>query len=245
MIKNKPVIGIIPTYNITNPSNDPYLEQAKFVRMYSEHIKKCGGIPIGLLEENMDEYLSLCDGYLWPGGNVFLRSFCSVINDAIKNHKPVLGICLGMQAITTYFNILEDIENDPNKTIEEIYQSNKNEKPYLIPLKDKEKENHFHCITKDSESINSALHKINIEPNTILSNILKEKTIECVSLHSLTVARIPKSLKVSAKALDDVVEAIEYTENNNLILGVQWHPEIYNDDRLFMWLNESCKNNRK
>ncbi len=36
MIKNKPVIGIIPTYNITNEENDPYMDQAKFVTMYSK-----------------------------------------------------------------------------------------------------------------------------------------------------------------------------------------------------------------
>ena len=40
MIKNKVVIGILPTYNLTNEDNDPYQDRATFVRMYEELIKK-------------------------------------------------------------------------------------------------------------------------------------------------------------------------------------------------------------
>ena len=42
MIKNKPVIGIIPTYNLQNEENDPYLDRASFVRMYEEKIVSSG-----------------------------------------------------------------------------------------------------------------------------------------------------------------------------------------------------------
>ena len=57
MIKNKPVIGIIPTYNLQNEENDPYLDRASFVRMYEEKIVSSGGIPIGLLHQNVEDYL--------------------------------------------------------------------------------------------------------------------------------------------------------------------------------------------
>jgi len=69
MIQNKPVVGILPTYNLKNEQNDPYQDRASFVRMYAEKIKQCGGIPIGLLEQEVSIYKDLCDAYIWPGGN--------------------------------------------------------------------------------------------------------------------------------------------------------------------------------
>ena len=35
MIRNKPVVGILPTYNLTNEANDPYQDRADVRR------KKC------------------------------------------------------------------------------------------------------------------------------------------------------------------------------------------------------------
>ena len=63
---DKPIIGIVPT--IKNQEN-PYQDKSSFVNMYAEKILSSGGIPLGMLTRNVDEYLSICDGYLWPGGN--------------------------------------------------------------------------------------------------------------------------------------------------------------------------------
>lgn len=65
MIRNKPVIGILPTYNLTNEANDPYQDRASFVLMYEEKIVKCGGIPIGLLDQNMEDYLMRWVSMAW------------------------------------------------------------------------------------------------------------------------------------------------------------------------------------
>ena len=83
MIKeSKPIIGILPTFNLTNEENDPYLDTARFVTMYSERITEAGGIPIGILNENVEEYFSICDGYLWCGGEKINSSFNTCILDA-------------------------------------------------------------------------------------------------------------------------------------------------------------------
>ena len=113
MIKGKVVVGILPTYNLKNEDNDPYQDKASFVRMYEQRIIEAGAIPIGLLNNNIENYFDICDAYVWPGGNSIQKDFYKVFEDAIKNHKPFLGICLGMQAMATYFNILED--NKKNK----------------------------------------------------------------------------------------------------------------------------------
>ena len=85
----------------------------------------------------------------------------------------------------------------------------------------------------DIESINKAKHIINISEDSLLYDIYKSNKIEVVSLHSSVVARTSESVKVTGLADDGVVEAIEYGDN---ILGVQFHPEILDDDRIFEWL---------
>ena len=239
MIRNKPVIGILPTYNLTNEANDPYQDRASFVLMYEEKIVKCGGIPIGLLDQNMEDYLSLCDGYLWPGGNKIWPEFYRVIEDAINTHKPLLGICLGMQAITTFFNVLEDKTASKSKTFREVYEEGQKNNPYLTKVEDMTLHNHY--VTKNEETINVAKHLVKIKPNTLLSSLYKEKELFVVSLHSIGVARVSKTLTLSATTKDHLPEAVEYTQKDNSIIGVQWHPEITEDDTLFHWLVASSR----
>jgi len=59
-----------------------------------------------------------------------------------------------------------------------------------------------------------------------------------VSLHSIVINRVPKNFVVSAVAEDNVIEAVEYEDN---ILGVQFHPEIEEDSKIFEWLIEKSK----
>ena len=134
-----------------------------------------------------------------------------------------------MQTINTYFNIQDDL--DEENYYKKVYDKNKKNKPYLVRLLD----DTFHRkhVTKDIESINKAKHVINISEDSLLYDIYKSNKIEVVSLHSSVVARTSESVKVTGLADDGVVEAIEYGDN---ILGVQFHPEILDDDRIFEWL---------
>lgn len=118
MIKGKVVVGIIPTYNSENEENNPYLDRAFFVRMHEQMIVESGAIPIGLLNDDIEKYFDICDAYLWPEGNQIRREFYKVFDDALKKHKPVLGICLGMQAIATFLNIIEDNKKDKKLSFE-------------------------------------------------------------------------------------------------------------------------------
>ena len=235
MIKNKIVVGIIPTYNLTNEDNDPYLDRAYYVRMYEEMIKECGVIPIGLLDEDISIYLDMCDAYLWPGGSKILWNCYPVIDDALKNHKPILGICLGMQAITTYFNILDDSKKS-GLSFKETYDLNKESNPYLKKLDENKVKNHSNYVTKDIDSIENAKHKIIINENSILKSIYNTSEINVASMHGLEVARTCQDLFVSAKSEDGVIEAIEYSKESNHILGIQYHPELIKDKKVFEWL---------
>ena len=241
MIKNKIVVGILPIYNFKNEENDPYQDKAIFVRMYEEMIKESGAIPIGLLDSNMDIYKDVCDAYLWPGGNYVRREFYPVIEDAINNHKPVLGICLGMQAISIFFNVLEDMKNNLDKSLEEVYQLNKESNPYLKRIDDSIINNHLHVVYKDEVSINNAKHNINIKENSFMYDIYKTNKIDVVSLHSSMVNRLPDNIITSAISDDNIIEAIEYHDNNSYILGVQFHPEVVKDHKIFNWLVDMAR----
>ncbi len=240
MKQNKPVIGILPTYNLNNEKNDPYMDRASFVRMYVEKVRECGGIPIGLLDQDISLYKDICNGYLWPGGSKIWKEFNVVIQDCLEKKKPLIGVCLGAQAIATFFNVLED-KKDSSLSFEEIYQSNKEKNPYLI--KAQNQEIHNHDVTKEQESISKARHKIKIEKNSFLYSIYKQEEIEVVSLHEKVIPRVSEKLLVSAKSTDGIIEALEYHEEDNKILGVQFHPEIEEYSNIFSWLVETSKEN--
>lgn len=237
-MKNRPIIGIIPTSHYSD--TDPYGDQTSFVNMYSNMIVACGGIPVGLTALENSLYLDFCDGFLWPGGKRIESRFYQVIKHAMITGKPLLGICLGSQAIATYFNVLNDQEKMQSKSFFEVYQSLKSLNPYL-----KDVENHYHPVTKDIEAITKVKHLVRIKEHSILYSIYKQKQIEVPSLHTKQIARTPSNILVSAESLDGVIEAVEYTDNNALILGVQWHPELIKDYKIFSWLINNCRKDER
>lgn len=68
------------------------------------------------------------------------------------------------------------------------------------------------------------LHAVRIEPGTKLARCLGVTEIEVASSHHQAVDRIGRGLRVSARSHDGIIEGLE-TEDDRLILGVQWHPE--------------------
>lgn len=240
----KIVVGIIPTYNLSNDGNDPYKDISSFVSMYEQMIIDAGAIPVGILDRNIEKYFDICDAYLWPGGICIQRDFYKVFDDVLKSKKPLLGICMGMQAIVTYFNILEDMKTS-NLSFEETYQNKKIDNPYLIKLDDDKRINHFHDVKKDELSIKNALHKVNIKENTLMHKIYNFESIMEPSMHGMTINRMPKCLIATSFSEDNVIESIEYKDNSYNILGVQYHPELIKDIKVFNWLVNKAKDNLK
>lgn len=234
---DKPIIGIVPS--IKNQEN-PYQDKSSFVNMYAEKILSSGGIPLGMLTRNVDEYLTICDGYLWPGGNKIEWAFLKVLEDTIKNGKTTLGVCLGMQTICTYFTVLEDMKK--NQDFKMTYDTNKLSNPYLMPVDNSSI--HSHHIVDRNESVESAKHDIRILENSILSKIYQTQKRKVVSLHNYCIRRLSKDLLVSARSDDNVIEGVEYNQNNCNIIGVQFHPEIEEDSGIFDYLVSSCYQGR-
>ncbi len=89
-------------------------------------------------------------------------------------------------------------------------------------------------------------HRIKLDKNSHLYQILGKSTIFVNSRHKDTIL-VDKKWKVSARSLDGVVEAIEFS-NHPFCIGVQWHPEdIFdrNTKKLFRAFQKACKKYKK
>lgn len=78
-------------------------------------------------------------------------------------------------------------------------------------------------------------HSINIDKDTLLYKIIGKENIKVNSLHSFCIP--DTKLSISAYSDDSIIEAIE-DKRKTFFLGVQWHPELLDDensDKLFTY----------
>ena len=67
-------------------------------------------------------------------------------------------------------------------------------------------------------------HKIQIEENSIISEIFGKETM-VNSFHHQALDKVADDFKVVARASDGIVEAIQH-KTYKFLVGVQWHPEM-------------------
>lgn len=126
----KPIIGVV-----LRPEKS--FEKHEIMYMYNEisaAIIKNGGLPIGIYPPTLEAYygkdinttnelsykelddlkliVNLCDGIVCQGGDDYYDYDLKIIKYAHANNIPLIGICLGMQAMaTTFGGELEKIDN--------------------------------------------------------------------------------------------------------------------------------------
>ena len=75
----------------------------------------------------------------------------------------------------------------------------------------------------------NAVHDILIEPDSLLAGVLGVNRIGVNSSHHQAIDKLASPLKVTARAEDGIIEAIEFGNRNVALLpymiGVQYHPE--------------------
>lgn len=154
---------------------------------------------------NIEDVLSICDGFLITGGadvnpknfnetNEGLSKGCDTDLDdidkivtlhSIKHKKPLLGICRGIQSINVFAG-------------GSLYQD----------------------IGKSHGNV-SIDHFVDVFDNRLLS--FKNPKINCNSYHHQALKTIAPDFKVIAK-YEDTIEAVVH--NSLPIIAVQWHPEM-------------------
>ena len=232
MKQKKKIVGIVPCARLFE-NDDLYQDQYSFVNNYSLAVARNGGTPIGLLSEDgriFQDALELTDAILICGGRRIFPYHMQAVQHALERKKPLLGICLGMQAIHSYF-LVEDEAKRRNfhGDLLELYEMMKKERHmFVLPV-----EHHWdvHMTRGHEEDVK---HTVTLCEGSRLSNLFGAKQIRGATMHNYAVNRPSDRLTVAALAEDGVIEAIEYED---YVLGVQFHPEVDDTlDALFRFL---------
>ncbi len=226
MINNKKVIGIVGGHAIDK--NDPFNDCYKTVSSYVKQLDLEKVVPISvLLDSKLLNFgvLDLCDAFILPGGKEMEMTTFYLIDYAIKNNKPVLGICLGAQTIAVYSCIKDKLKegysyDDVVKEGEKYKKENNDSFFDLIPKPN------FHNHDKVDEN---CYHKIKIDKDSIAYDILKKEEMDVTSFHIHEIKKYGRDFRITAKAEDFVNEIIEY-KKSPLVIGFQFHPELMNTE---------------
>ncbi len=100
-------------------------------------------------------------------------------------------------------------------------------------------------IQIDNHQIKDGNHIIHIEKNSIMYKIFGP-TLKVNSRHSFAVKKVNLPFKVTSISEDNIIESIEYIDNNNFILGVQFHPEdLDNTENLYNYFLKEVLKRKK
>ena len=121
-----------------------------------------------------------------------------LLEESKKRNIPILGICRGSQIINVAAGgtLYQDLSLIPGN----VLKHNQVSKPTL------------------------KTHKIQIEENSIISEIFGKETM-VNSFHHQALDKVADDFKVVARASDGIVEAIQH-KTYKFLVGVQWHPEM-------------------
>lgn len=224
----KPKIGIVTGRKILEESR-PFKDSFNFVNNFAKRIANADAIPIGVLfpDGNFnEEYLNIYDGFLLTSGSHCYPYQLATIHYAITHNKPLLGICLGHQALGIYSYVIDKLEKQNIKpTYEKIIKFYEtimdDEELFLKKVKGHDPEPKFYYI-----SIPKSKHKVYIENNSNLFDIYKTNIIEQPSLHNFVIKESGKQFKITAQSEEGYIEALEYNNKNHFIVGVQFHAEL-------------------
>jgi putative glutamine amidotransferase len=127
----------------------------------------------------------------------------TLIRWALADHKPILGVCRGAQAINVALggSLYQHIAAQHEGAIKHDYFPSVGAYPrdYLA-------------------------HPVRVEPASRLGRILGATALPVNSMHHQGVKRLAPGLVASAFAPDGLIEGVE-SSNGHYLLGVQWHPE--------------------
>jgi putative glutamine amidotransferase len=190
-----------------------------WLERYSPDIEWFNLYPMGL--DSAAKLLKTCDGMLISGGEDVYPGYydkasdtnrCGTIDPyrdslefmmiktAIKDNKPLVGVCRGLQIINVERggSLIVDIPSDFDTMV--IHRQ----------------DDWQHCF-----------HPVSLVPNTLLYQISKGKSGNVASNHHQGIDHLGKCLLVSAYSSDSLPEAIEWKDKKNkgFLLAVQWHPE--------------------
>jgi len=218
---NKPLIGLIGGVILDQGGLFPGYERSYVNSDYVTAVLEAGGVPVILPpindQEAIRKQLECVDAIIITGGidvnpliygdepmdklgqiQTLRDEFdLVVIKEILEQKKPVLGICRGLQILNVAFGgtLYQDLSY--------------NEDSYI---------KHVQNTAPDVPG-----HSVEIMEGTKLFALLGANTTTN-SFHHQAIKDLGEGFRVSARAKDGIIEAIEREEG--YVLAVQWHPEM-------------------
>ena len=236
----KPLIGVTTSElrpgelaTLRRHGEPPHAEMALGIT-YARAVEAAGGVPVvmpPLASAAIPALVSRLDGLLLSGGpdlapvaydqrpHIELGSTeprldafeYAVVREALKLGLPILGICRGAQALNVARGgtLHQHLPDLPATAL-----------------------THRQC-----EAGESLTHDVDVVAGTKLRRIVRSARLGVNSFHHQAVDRLGEGLRVSARASDGTVEAIE-DPRRPFVLGVQWHAEMLLEERRHRMLFE-------
>lgn len=219
----RPVIGIS-----AHPTLHDYRGNKSTIQSCGENylfsLEAVGAVPLILPiyddPEALDRYVGLCDGYLIPGGiDVNPISYGETPHPLLEttrldfdeyqlhliermrvSKKPVLAICRGIQIVNVAYGgtLYQDVSLHGEGTMRHSQVD----------------------ITPGGIS-----HRVSIEGGSILHRLYGSE-LWTNSYHHQSIKDLGAGLRITARADDGIIEAVEATDHPYLH-AVQWHPESF------------------
>jgi putative glutamine amidotransferase len=220
-----PLVGL-PTQSIRDPGKPPrFSMNQSYVRALTA--AGCTPVLIPLLDDD-DQLRTIyqrLDGIVFPGGADVApkeygeepidglidvqperdRTELRLARWAFEDDLPTLGICRGQQLINVALGGT-------------LYQD--------LIAQGKTKVQHD---GSDGRARDRLVHRVRIDPDSKLAQLIDETSVETNSLHHQAVKEVAPALRVTGTAHDDVIEAVE-SPDRRFWIAVQWHPEEIDDE---------------
>lgn len=239
---SKPIIGMISPRNVED--DRPFNNYTKFINTYPIRITEAGGIPIGVVFPNGKfeiDPMEICDGFVLQGGPILESCQINAIKYAIDKKKPILGICLGMQTMAGFNWVNNELGSMGSYSEIDDFFKHDDEVDFLEKRSGHNELNPFY-----QSQIEKSKHDVLLDKDSRLYKIYGKELISVPSLHGYVVkdkALDNSSLfKIVGKSLDGTIEAIEGLDSSHFMVGVQYHPELEDENTpLFKELIKEAK----
>lgn len=219
----QPLIGITTTHS----QNEDNLPSIMVLQAYARAVLEAGGAPVlvpsMLVETGWEAVYARLDGLLFSGGADLSPDLfkgaphprvygvdsqrdsieLTFFHAALKDGKPLLGICRGIQLINVALGGT-------------LYSHLPGQLPNALD----------HDYPGDLRTV--LVHEVRLEAGTRLAGIAGEQVLKVNSLHHQGLKALAPGLRAAGHAPDGLVEAVELPDHP-FALAVQWHPEWLTD----------------
>ena len=194
---------------------------------YEEAVRKAGGEPVLIPlsdREGQKRLIAGLDAFVLPGSPADVEpaeygaqnsglsapadlpreaADRAILAHAFAERKPVLAICYGCQLLNVYLGgtLIQDVRWELGTT---------------TPHRKKD---------VSPEPADDPIHGAKFEPESRLAELAAGERAKINSSHHQAIAKPGKNLRVTAHAIDGIIEGVEWTGDANWVVGVQWHPE--------------------